>query len=62
MKRGQHHTAETIEIMRSRNLAFWTREKRAEQAERTRRRMSRPEVRQRIRDGMRRVSAEVDAT
>ncbi|AMN42065.1 hypothetical protein [Rhodoplanes sp. Z2-YC6860] len=56
MKRGQHHTAETIEIMRARNMAFWTPEKRAEQSERTRKRMARAGVSQRIRNGMRRAA------
>jgi hypothetical protein len=52
VKRGGHHTAETKARMRARNIAFWTPEERAKQAERTRRRMANPTVRERIRAGM----------
>ena len=50
-----HHSQETRDLMRRRNLAFWTPEKRVEQSQRIRVRMRRPGVSERISAGMRRA-------
>jgi hypothetical protein len=54
VKRGSHHSAETRELMRHRQRAHWTPERRAEHGAWTKRMMEKPGVRERIREGMRR--------
>lgn len=48
MKRRAHHSQETRDRMRHRNLAHWTEDERAKCSERTRQKMANPAVRERI--------------
>jgi hypothetical protein len=48
VKRGAHHTEETRDRMRERNLTHWTADERAKASELTRRRMDNPLVREKI--------------
>jgi hypothetical protein len=56
MKRGSHHDPETRRYLSRRVRCFWTAEEREKARARTLRRMAAPDVRERIKSGMRRAA------